>query len=352
MTDNISRHLITSGATLLQAMERINALPGGAMTLLVTGADEGRLEGTLTDGDIRRALLAGHAVDSPVECAMRRDCRCVRQSDISPTRLRAIRQDGITLVPVVNADGCPVGIIDTRVTPTVLPVKAVLMAGGRGERLRPLTLDTPKPLLEVGERPIIDYNICALARAGVTDVTVTVNYLADQLERHFAQPVAGIGVKTVREPQFMGTIGSVALTGAAEDPQGTTLVMNSDLLTDISLEDMWLRHEETGADITIAAIPYVVSVPYAVLVTDGVRVRSISEKPSMSYYANAGIYLFSNRLLAKLPSTGRTDATDLIEQALRDGLNVSWFPVNGTWIDIGSPADYHHACELMKMRIR
>ena len=346
----IDRHIIAEHVTLLQAMERINTLPGGKMTLLLIDAS-GVLVGTLTDGDILRALLAGKGIDAPVASAMYRHCRALIENDIRPDRLREIRHEGITLVPVVDAQGHPVGIIDTRVTQTVLPVKAVLMAGGRGERLRPLTLTTPKPLLEVGGRPIIDYNIRALARAGVTDVTVTVNYLADQIEAHFADVVEGLQVKTVREPQFMGTIGSVVLTDAASDPDGVTLVMNSDLLTDISLEDMYLRHEETCADITIAAIPYVVSVPYAVMETDGDRVRAIVEKPSMSYHANAGIYMISNRLLAQLPLTGRTDATDLIESALRDKLNVSWFPINGTWIDIGSPADYRHACEMMQMKI-
>lgn len=347
---NPSPHIIASTATLLDALHRINALPGGAMTLLVTD-DEGRLAGTLTDGDVRRALIGGAGLNSPVARAMRHDCRMLRQGAISPGELRRHRAEGITLIPVVDDQGRPVSIIDTRLTHTVLPVKAVLMAGGRGERLRPLTLNVPKPLLEVGGRPIIDYNVRALARVGVTDVTVTLNYLAEQLEDHFSSPVEGIKVKTVREPAFMGTIGSVALTDVAADAQGVTLVMNSDLLTDISLEEMYLRHVETKADITIASIPYLVSVPYAVMVTEGELVTAIEEKPSMSYQANAGIYMISNTLLQALPAEGRTDATDLIESAIAQGRRVTWFPVNGTWIDIGSPADYRHACELMKMKI-
>lgn len=319
------------------------------MTLLVTDGD-GRLAGTLTDGDIRRALLAGAGTDARVDTAMRRQCRMVTAGAVDPQRLRDYRLAGITLVPVVDAEGRPVDIIDTRVTRTVLPMKAVLMAGGRGERLRPLTLQTPKPLLEVGGRPIIDYNIRALARAGITDVTVTVNYLAHMLEEHFARDVEGLRVKTVREPSFMGTIGSVTLTDAAADPAGTTLVMNSDLLTDISLEEMYLSHVESGAELTIASVPYVVSVPYAVMVTEGKRVRAIEEKPVKSYYANAGIYLISNRLLQTIEPGTRTDATDLIDRALAGGVEVGWFPISGTWIDIGSPTDYRHACELMKMR--
>ncbi len=340
-------HIIPITATLLDALGRINSLPGGAMTLLATDG-EGCLAGTLTDGDVRRALLAGASLQTPVSRAMHRNFRSLPADDVRPARLREIRGEGITLVPLVDADGRPAGIIDTRVTSTILPLKAVLMAGGRGERLRPLTLTTPKPLLNVGGRPIIDYNIRALARVGIADITVTLNYLAEQLEEHFSAPVEGIRVKTVREPAFMGTIGSVALTDAAADPEGTTLVMNSDLLTDISLEEMYLHHEESGADITVAAIPYVVSVPYAVMQTDGPRVTSLAEKPSMSYYANAGIYMISNRQLHDLPQSGRTDATDLIERALAEGKHVGWFPLKGTWIDIGSPADYTRACELMK----
>ncbi len=344
---DFNNHIISESETLLSALSRINSLPGGSMTLLAIDGD-GRLSGTLTDGDVRRALLGGVSLESPVSAAMRRDYRSLTQGAVRPALLRDIRSQGISLVPVVDSDGRPSGIIDTRVTSTILPIKAVLMAGGKGERLRPLTLSTPKPLLEVGGKPIIDYNIRALARVGVTDITVTLNYLAEQLEDHFATEVEGVKVKTVREPRFMGTIGSVALTDAAADPEGTTLVMNSDLLTDIHLEEMYLHHERTGADITIAAIPYVVSVPYAVMTTDGERVESLSEKPTLRYLANAGIYLISNRLLAELPADGRTDAPDLIDNALARHRFVSWFPINGTWIDIGSPADYQRACELMK----
>lgn len=144
----------------------------------------------------------------------------------------------------------------------------------------------------------------------------------------------------------MGTIGSASLCEVPED--GETIVMNSDLLTTISFEDMYIHHQAENADITIAAIPYNVSVPYAILATDGTRVTSLEEKPSYSYYANAGIYIISNRLLRSLPTDRRTDATDLIDTALGAGLKVTYFPINGTWIDIGSPADYAHARELLR----
>lgn len=335
---------INQKSTLLQALEAINALPGSRMTLLVTN-DEGKMTGTLTDGDIRRALIRGTALTAPVADAMHRSFSYLNDGDIDVESLKEIRSSGKHLIPVLDASGHITRVIDTTRIRTVLPVKAVIMAGGKGERLRPMTLSVPKPLLKVDGKSIIDYNVEALASVGIDDITVTVNYLAEKIEEHFASPVAGVQVKCVREPFMMGTIGSARLAGLPD--HGTTLVMNSDLLTTISYEDMYLHHTDSGADITIAVIPYNVSVPYAILATEGGRVKSLEEKPSYAYYANAGIYLVNNRLLNNLPADRRTDATDFITEAIASDLNVTYFPISGTWIDIGSPVDFRHACELM-----
>lgn len=341
----IDRHLIADNASLIEALDRLNGLSGGVMTLLVTDS-EGHMVGTLTDGDVRRGLLRGVALDSPVADAMFRNFRFLRDGEVNPDSLRELRRHRLSLIPVLDAEGKLCRMIDTRVTKTILPVNAILMAGGKGERLRPMTLTTPKPLLEIGGKSIIDYNIEALAAVGVDNISVTVNYLAEQLEEHFSKPVAGVKVKCVREPRPLGTIGSASLVDIPAE--GDTLVMNSDLLTTISFEDLYLHHRNQKADITIAAVPYNVSVPYAILDTDGQRVTALEEKPSYAYYANAGIYIFSNSLLRTLSPDERTDATDLIERALADGRHVSYFPINGTWIDIGSPVDFAHARELMR----
>lgn len=181
-----------------------------------------------------------------------------------------------------------------------------------------MTLTTPKPLLTIGDRPIIDYNIAMLAAAGITDITVTTHYLAEQLEAHFEGEICGVRVKCVREDSPLGTIGAVRLAGIPAT--GATLVMNSDLLTTVSLEQMWLRHLHAGADLTVATVPYTVSVPYAILSTraDG-SVNSLMEKPSYSYEANAGIYIISNERLRDIPSDRRYDATDLMEDIISQG---------------------------------
>ena len=206
----MDRHIITHNSTLIDALDKLNSLSGGQMTLLVTD-DDRRMCGTLTDGDVRRAILRGVSLDSPVSEAMHRDFNALREGDESVSRLREMRQRGVHLVPVLDSEERICRIIDTTRTRSNLPIGAILMAGGKGERLRPLTLSTPKPLLPLGDRPVIDHNIDALARVGVTDITVTVNYLAEQLEQHFSAPVSGVQVRCVRETMPMGTIGSVAL---------------------------------------------------------------------------------------------------------------------------------------------
>lgn len=342
-----SPHIISHDSSVIEALCHINALSGGVMTLIVTDNDN-RMLGTVTDGDIRRGLLNGVTPNNNISQVMHADYTALYVTQTPLERistLRHARKVGIKLMPELNEDRTLNRILDLTKIDTLLPMSAILMAGGKGERLRPLTLTTPKPLLEIDGRPIIDYNVERMARAGITDIWVTVRYLADQIKDFFAVPHHGITVRCVEETTPLGTIGSASLIPLPTE--GDTLVMNSDLLTTVNLEEMYLRHIDQQADITIAAIPYTVSVPYAILSTDGAWVTALEEKPTYSHMANAGIYIFSNRLLANLKSNERTDATDLIENAMGQGMKVSYYPINGTWIDIGSPADFRHACELM-----
>ncbi len=342
----MKQHIINQDEPLRVALERLNTLSGGVMTLLVVDRD-GRMSGTLTDGDVRRALLAGTTLEARVADAMHRGFKWLSAGDVNPCDMQRYRCMGLRLIPVLDADRRVVRIVDTRTVRNLLPLSAILMAGGRGERLRPLTLTTPKPLLKVGDRAIIDYNVEALASVGVDDITVITNYLAEQIHDHFATPVGGVSVKCVREPEFLGTIGAVGLVD--DDRQGNaTIVMNSDLLTTVSFEDMYFRHMTCGNDITIGVIPYNVSVPFAILETDGDRVTALTEKPTYAYYANAGIYIISNELLSTLDGKTRMDAPDFITGMIGRGKRVGYFPINGTWIDIGSPLDFNHACELMR----
>lgn len=347
---NNCHHIIEQTALLRDAIANLNNLSGGQMTLIVVdNIKNSVVVGTLTDGDVRRALLRGVTLNDSVANAMYADFEYLKLDNSAADEVdiyHDLRHRGIKIVPRIDSDGRLVDIVDLERRHTRLPLTAILMAGGKGERLRPLTVDTPKPLLEIDGKAIIDYNIEALAACGIEDITVTTRYLAEKIHRHFEKPIAGIEIKCVTEDKPLGTIGAAALV--SRPVGGATLVMNSDLLTSISFEEMYLRHRNTGADITVAVIPYQISVPYAILAIDGNRVTGIEEKPSYSYYANAGIYIFNNYILDSLNPNTRTDSTDLIEQAIRQGRYVVYYTITGTWIDIGSPTDFRQAAELMR----
>lgn len=344
---SVDNYLIAETTSIRDALRAINALSGHGMTLMVVD-NCARLTGTLTDGDIRRALIAGVVLDSPISEVMNRQFAVIHAGD-DPNRLLAeFRSRGIRIVPVIDRAGHVIRVIDVNSVSSILPLRAVIMAGGRGERLRPLTDETPKPLLEVGGRAIIDHNVALLAKYGISEVTVTTRYLAHLIEEHFARPLEGMNIKCVHEEHPLGTIGAVKFADIPEE--GYTLVMNSDLLTTIPLNEMWLQHRNMDAAITVAAVPYSVSVPYAILTTDNDElVTGIEEKPTFTRHANAGIYIIANRLLRNIPDGVKYDATDLIEAAIRSGERVAYYPINGVWIDIGSHDDYRKARELMKV---
>ncbi|MDE6207500.1 MAG: NTP transferase domain-containing protein [Muribaculaceae bacterium] len=342
-------NIIAHTATIVDALRRLNNLPGGELTLFVVD-DDGRLVGTLTDGDIRRALLAEPDLTMSVSAACHKNFRSVSEDKLDPALLREYRAQGITQVPVLDSSRRLVRIINLIEVRTVLPLRALLMAGGKGERLRPATQNTPKPLLQIEGKALIDYNVEALAACGITDINVATGYLAEQIEQHFASPRGDVKVTCRREEKPLGTIGAAAFLSPAKATTDT-LVMNSDLITTISFEEMYLHHRDLGADITIAAVPYQVSVPYAILTTDSTnpnKVSAIEEKPAYSYYANAGIYIFRDSVLAGLVPGERCDATDLIERTINAGGLVTYYPIKGTWIDVGSPVDFRQAAELMR----
>lgn len=344
---SLSKNIISSDTLLLEAIGKLNSLSGNVLTLFIVD-ENGRMLGTLTDGDVRRSLLGGIELNAPALKAANRNFKAIQGeiSGKSVEALKSFREQGILLIPRLDDEGRISEIIDLRETANRLPVNAILMAGGKGERLRPMTLDCPKPLLKIEGKAIIDYNVEALAALGVKDITVATRYLADQIEEHFAKPVGGVQVRCVKEDKPLGTIGACSLVSLPAE--GSTVVMNSDLITSISFEEFYLRHLETEADITIGVVPYQVAIPFAVLTLDGEKVTGLSEKPVYSYYANAGIYLVKNKVLATLNPDERTDATDLIERTIESGGKVSYYPIKGTWIDVGSPSDFRHAAELMR----
>lgn len=339
-------HTISQEITLIEALSRICALAPEPLVLFVLD-DNKRMVGTLTDGDSRRALISGASVDDKVEKIMHRNFNYMKFEAVGDVREIKRQKDlKMKLVPVLDKDMHIVEIINLEKYKTRLPIDAVLMAGGKGERLRPLTEKTPKPLLPVGGKAIIDHNIDRLISYGVKHINVTVNYLGEQLEVHFKEPKGEILVQTVREPKYLGTIGSIRFV--KEFYNDTILVMNSDLFTNINYEDFYLHFKEHDAEMSVAAVPYSVQVPYGIFDLQGRDIQGLIEKPTYNYYANAGIYLIKRSALDEIPDDTFFNATDLIEKLISEGKRVIRFPMNGIWIDIGNPQEYQKAKDLVK----
>lgn len=339
-------HIISEKKTLLEALKQINSIAPEPLVLFVVD-DQQRMVGTLTDGDSRRALVAGASVSDTIDTVMLRNFRYMTTDNVADVKeIRHQKEMKMKLVPILDGENHIVDIINLEKYKSRLPFDAVLMAGGKGERLRPLTLETPKPLLKVGDKCIIDHNIDRLISYGVKHISVTVNYLKEQIEDHFSVPRGEVRVKTVREPKFLGTIGSIKFVENFYND--TVLVMNSDLFTNINYEDFFLHFKEHDADMSVAAVPYSVQVPYGIFkIEDRRNITGLVEKPTYDYYANAGIYLIKKSALDLIPEDTFFNATDLIEALIAAGKKVIRFPLNGTWIDIGNPQEYKRANELV-----
>lgn len=341
-----SNHIISQDVTLLEALSYINTLAPEPLVLFVVDAEQ-RMVGTLTDGDSRRALIAGASVNDKAEKIMLRNFRYMTTANANDVmEIRHQKEMKMKLVPILDEERHIVDIINLEKYKTRLPIDAVLMAGGKGERLRPLTEKTPKPLLPVGDKAIIDHNVDRLISYGIRHVNVTVNYLREQIEEHYREPHLGVQIQTVREPKYLGTIGSIRFV--PEFYNDTILLMNSDLFTNIDYEDFFLHFQQHDAEMSVAAVPYNVSIPYGILDLDGRNIQGLLEKPKYNYYANAGIYLIKRSALEEVPEDTFFNATDLVEKLIREGKRVIRYPLNGTWIDIGTPQEYQKAQDLVK----
>lgn len=339
-------HVIKNTASLIDALRSLNSIKAEPLVLCVID-DNNRMVGTLTDGDSRRALISGISVHDKVDKVMHCNFNFLRKGvNDDVQHLREQKKKKMKLVPILDSENHIVDIVNLEKYVTRLPIDAVLMAGGKGERLRPLTEKTPKPLLEVGGKCIIDHNVDRLISYGVNHINVTVNYLGEQLEEHFATPRDGVQIRTFREPKFLGTIGSIKFVDTFYND--TILVMNSDLFTNIDYEDFFLHFQQNDAEMSVAAVPYNISIELGILDLDGRNIKGLIEKPKYNYYANAGIYLIKKRALAEIPENTFFHATHLVEKLIAQGKKVIRYPLNGTWIDIGTPQEYQKAKDLVK----
>lgn len=340
------RYILNQNGTVRDALVSLDGNTHDWQTLFIVD-DVERMVGTLTDGDIRRGLIGGASLSTLVREIMHTSFKFVREGRYDAQLLKEFREKQIFFIPVLDNEDHVVKVCNLLKYRNFLPVDAVLMAGGKGERLRPLTEKTPKPLLPVGDKAIIDHNVDRLISYGIKHISVTVNYLGEQLEEHFREPRKEVQIQTVREPKFLGTIGSIKFV--PEFFNDAVLVMNSDLFTNINYEDFYLHFKEHDADMSVAAVPYSVSIPYGILdIEERRNIKGLIEKPTYDYYANAGIYLIKRSALDLIPADTMFHSTDLLAAIVAKGGKVIRFPLNGTWIDIGNPQEYKRANELVR----
>ena len=336
----IERHLVVSDAPVREVLARLEALGADAVVFVVDAG--GHLQSSLTDGDIRRGLIRGLTLDAPLSDYSQPGVRCLQQFRFSIAELRALREKDYGIVPVIDRQRRIVDIVNLRTQRSYLPLQAIIMAGGVGSRLRPLTDTIPKPLLEVGGRPILEYNVRRLAAFGIKHLTISVRYRGQQIVDHFGDGSQyGLTIDYLWEQQPRGTIGVVSDVEAftARD----VLIMNSDLLTTIDFEEMYDDMLAKSADMVVATVPYEVKVPYGVVETVDERIVALREKPTYTYYSNAGIYMISAGLLSRIPREGMYTAPELIKDLCDSQYKVTHFPIVNYWLDIGKPADYERA---------
>ncbi|UCD38299.1 MAG: nucleotidyltransferase family protein [Fidelibacterota bacterium] len=317
--------------------------------------DERRLVDTLTDGDLRRSILAGIRMEANIQKVIDHKATYHTAKPItaqtSTTRgelLEMMHEHPINQIPILDEDGRVVDLVvrDDLMPHETLPLQAVVMAGGYGTRLRPLTEDLPKPMLPVGDRPIMEHIIEQLRHVGINKVNVTTHYKPEAIKAHFGDGAGfGIQLSYVEEDRPLGTAGALGIMEMSKDP---LLVINGDILTRVDFKAMLDYHREHEAMLTVGVRQYDINVPFGVLESDGVHVTGIREKPLLNFFVSAGVYLVEPSIREFIPNGERFDMSDLIQRLIDEDKSVVNFPLWEYWLDIGEEASYAQAQKDIK----
>jgi len=345
--------LIHPDATVRDA---IAAIERGAVGMALVVDEDNRLIGTVTDGDVRRAILRDVSLEGNVDALLVRPAGSPYPKPI--TALYGMPDDellalmhikAVHQIPLVDPEGRVVGLalMSDLTRRRDLGIPAVVMAGGFGIRLRPLTDNTPKPLLPVGDRPILERIVEGLCSHGICDVWLTTHYHAEQIRAHFGDGRKwGAQIHYVHEETPLGTAGALSLL-----PERFTtpfLLMNGDLLTRLNYRSLYQFHVDVDAAMTVCVKEHAVRVPYGVVEVKNGLVRNLSEKPISRFFINAGIYILTPRLLEYIPHNRQFNITELIQQLVAEGKKVACFPIREYWLDIGQMPNYEQAQEDVK----
>jgi len=321
----------------------------GALVLCTEGRT---LCGLLTDGDIRRAVLQGKSMDAPCVTIASRKPVVATRSISAWEALHLMNHHDIHHLPLVDEENHVVDFLlrSDLMSGAPLDLSAVIMAGGYGKRLLPLTESVPKPMLPLGDRPLLELTIEQLRRSGIRDINLTTHYLPDCITDHFGDGEGfGVNLHYLKEDNPMGTAGGLK---QIKRPESTFLVINGDILTGVPFQEMLMYHRKHGAVLTVGVRKYDVQVPFGVVECEDVRITRLQEKPSLSFFINAGTYLLEPSAYDYFPEGQPFDMTDLIQRLIEAGRPVVGFPIREYWLDVGRHEDYQKAQkDVLKGRI-
>jgi len=329
------------------AMKQLDRAGTGALVLCEE--ESGAFNGLLTDGDIRRGFLRGLTLEDACSKVATRKPFLANEKQSPAEMLRLMNSADIHHLPLVGDNGRALGLVLRQDIALDAPeqMSAVIMAGGRGTRLMPLTMDTPKPMLPVGDRPLIERTIEQLRRAGIRRVNITTHHLSEKISEHFRDGSEfGVELTYVNEDHPLGTAGGLSFLSGKTGP---ILVMNGDILTSVRFRELLAFHRENRADLTVGVRVHEVDVPYGVVECEGAQVKDVREKPKIRLLVNAGVYMLEPFVSYFIPNGRRCDMPDLIKSLLECGRKVVSFPIMEYWLDIGRKTDYERANDDVRM---
>lgn len=326
--------------------EALSAIDESSLQIALVVDDEQRLVGVVTDGDVRRGILEGVGLDDRVDRIMNDSPTTVPTGESPENVLGLMKRKKLHQVPVVDGEGRVVDlqVVDELLSPPTRDNPVVLLAGGLGSRLRPVTEERPKPLVEVGNRPILETILETLIDQGFHQFHLSVNYKAEMIEEYFGDGSEwGVDIRYLRENQRLGTAGPLGLL--PERPSLPLVVMNGDLLTKLDFNQLLEYHRDHEGSATMCVRDYDIQVPFGVVETEEHRIVGVEEKPTERYFINAGIYVFEPEVLELVPEDEHLDMTELFAKLTREDGTPAVFPIREYWMDVGRPSDLEKAGE-------
>lgn len=348
MTERTKNLLIESTHSIKEAIRQLN---DNRLQILVVVNEEGCLAGTITDGDIRRAILGNISFDEPVTRIMNANPKFLREGE-ERQALLIFKRDRIRAIPLLNRDNIVIDLIlvddflEGQVKSVEKTNQVIIMAGGQGTRLDPFTKILPKPLIPVGDKPIIEVIMRNFKRYGFNNFVVSLNYKADYIKLYFSENPDGYNIAYTHEKEALGTAGAIGLAKA--NLQETFIVSNCDVIIEVDFEEFLNYHQSQKNDITIVGVVKHMQVPYGVIeASDGNLVRMV-EKPEYNLVVNSGVYALEPQMVDLIPHGQFFNMPDLIAKAKEAGFKVGVFPVSSNWFDVGQWEEYQRTLDYFK----